>query len=288
MFNYESAFARNIGWLREEEQQVLRNKRVAIAGMGGVGGVHLLTLARLGIGKFHIADLDSFELANFNRQAGASLSSLGRPKVEVMAEAARDINPECELGVYPEGVSEANLDAFFDGVDVYVDGLDFFSFDIRERVFAYCASKGIPAVTVAPLGMSAALLNFLPGGMSFEEYFRVAGRPDLEKAVRFLVGLAPALQHRHYLADKTRVDLESGAGPSTVMACQLCAGVAGIEVLKLLLGRGKVWAAPHGIQYDGYRNKLAHTWRPGGNRNPLNRIAIAIAMRQLGLNGQRG
>ena len=127
MFHYESAFARNIGWLREDEQQVLRNKRVAIAGMGGVGGVHLLTLARLGIGKFHIADLDRFELANFNRQAGAALSSLGRPKVDVMAEAARDINPECELGVYPEGVSEANLDAFFDGVDVYVDGLDFFS-----------------------------------------------------------------------------------------------------------------------------------------------------------------
>lgn len=288
MFDYQSAFARNIGWLREDEQQVLRNKRVSIAGMGGVGGVHLLTLARLGIGRFNIADLDNFELANFNRQAGASMATLGRPKVEVMAEAAREINPELELGIFRDGVNESNLDAFFDGVDVYVDGLDFFSFEIRERVFAYCADKGIPAVTVAPLGMSAALLNFLPGEMSFEEYFQVAGRPDLEKAVRFLVGLAPALQHRHYLADKTRVSLESGAGPSTVMACQLCAGVAGIEVLKLLLGRGKVWAAPHGIQYDGYRNKLAHTWRPGGNRNPLNRLAIAIAMRQLGINRRRG
>lgn len=288
MFDYQSAFARNIGWLREDEQQVLRTKRVAIAGMGGVGGAHLLTLARLGIGRFNIADLDSFELANFNRQAGAAMSTLGRPKVEVMAQAARDINPELELGVFPDGVNEANLEAFFDGVDVYVDGLDFFSFDIRERVFDYCARNGIPAVTVAPLGMSAALLNFLPGEMSFEEYFQVAGRPDLEKAVRFLVGLAPALQHRHYLADKTRVSLGSGAGPSTVMACQLCAGVAGTEVLKLLLGRGKVWAAPHGIQFDGYRNKLAHTWRPGGNRNPLNRLAIEIAMRQLGLRHRHG
>jgi hypothetical protein len=131
--------------------------------------------------------------------------------------------------------------------------------------------------------MSAALLNFLPGHMSFEDYFQVAGKPELENAVRFLVGLAPALLHRHYLADKTRVDLKARKGPSTVMACQFCAGVAATESLKILLKRGKIWSAPHSIQYDGYRNKFAHTWRPGGNRNPINRLAIAIAKRQLGL-----
>lgn len=283
VFSYDEAFSRNIGWLTANEQVILRNKRIAIAGMGGVGGFHLLTLARLGIGKFNIADLDTFELANFNRQAGASMSNLDHPKVEVMAEMARDINPECNLAIYPQGVNEANLQAFFQDVDLYIDGLDFFAFDARERVFAHCAQNGIPAVTVAPLGMSAALLNFLPGGMSFEDYFQVAGRPELEKAVRFLVGLAPGLLHRHYLADKTRVNLKERRGPSTVMACQLCAGVAASEALKILLKRGKVWAAPHGIQFDGYRNKLAHTWRPGGNRNPLNRLAIAIARHQLGL-----
>jgi molybdopterin/thiamine biosynthesis adenylyltransferase len=283
MFNYETAFSRNIGWLSHDEQQILQQKRVAIAGMGGVGGFHLLTLTRLGVGKFNIADLDTFELANFNRQAGAGMSTLGRPKVEVLAEMARDINQECDLAIYSQGVNEANLEAFFQGVDLYVDGLDFFAFDARERVFTYCAQHGIPAVTVAPLGMSAALLNFMPGSMSFEDYFQLVGQPELEKAVRFLVGLAPALLHRHYLADKTRVDLKSRKGPSTVMACQLCAGVAASEALKILLKRGKVWAAPHGIQFDGYRNKLAHTWRPGGNRNPLNRLAIAIARHQLGI-----
>lgn len=283
MFNYETAFSRNIGWLSPDEQQSLRHKRIAIAGMGGVGGFHLLTLTRLGIGKFNISDLDTFELANFNRQAGAGVSTLGRPKVEVLAEMARDINQECDLAIYPQGVNEANLEAFFQGVDLYVDGLDFFAFDARERVFTYCAQHGIPAVTVAPLGMSAALLNFMPGSMSFEDYFQLAGQPELEKAVRFLVGLAPALLHRHYLADKTRVDLKARKGPSTVMACQLCAGIAASEALKILLKRGKVWAAPHGIQFDGYRNKLAHTWRLGGNRNPLNRLAIAIARHQLGI-----
>lgn len=283
MFSYETAFSRNIGWLTHDEQQSLRQKRIAIAGMGGVGGFHLLTLARLGVEKFYIADLDTFELANFNRQAGASLSTLGRAKVEVLAGMARDINPDAEIRVFPGGVNAENLADFFRDVDLYVDGLDFFAFDAREQVFKYCAEHRIPAVTVAPLGMSAALLNFMPGGMSFEDYFQVAGRPELEKAVRFLVGLAPALLHRHYLADKSRVDLKAGKGPSTIIACQLCAGVAASEALKILLGRGKVWAAPHGIQFDGYRNRLAHTWRPGGNRNPINQLAIALARRQLGI-----
>jgi molybdopterin/thiamine biosynthesis adenylyltransferase len=251
--------------------------------MGGVGGFHLLTLARLGVEKFNIADLDSFELANFNRQVGAGMASLERAKVDVLAEMARDINPEADIRIFSSGVNEQNLPEFFRDVDLYVDGLDFFAFDARERVFDHCARQGIPAITVAPLGMSAALLNFLPGGMRFEDYFQLAGRPELEKAVRFLVGLAPALLHRHYLADKSRVDLKAKKGPSTVLACQLCAGVAATEALKILIGRGKVWAAPHGIQFDAFSNRLAHTWRPGGNRNPLNRLAIAIALKQLGL-----
>lgn len=283
LFDYHRAYSRNIGWLSDAEQESLRSKRVAIAGMGGVGGAHALTLARLGVGKFRIADLDTFELENFNRQAGAMLSTIGRPKVDVLLDMIRDINPEAEVDVFPKGVDAANVDQFFADVDAYVDGLDAFAFGARELVFAHCASKGIPATTVAPLGMSAALLNFLPGAMTFEGYFGLAGCSDLEKSVRFLVGLAPSLLHRHYLVVRTAVDLRERRGPSTVMACQLCAGVASIEVLKMLLRRGKIWPAPHAFQFDGYRNKLAHTWRPGGNRHPLNRAAIAIAKRQLGL-----
>src|SRR5450830_175505 len=135
-YNYQQAYARNIGWVTQAEQATLRGKRIAIAGMGGVGGVHLLTLARLGIGAFHIADFDSFDLANFNRQVGATMSSLGRPKVDVLGEMALDINPELKLVRFPSGVSEDNLSSFFEGVDLYVDGLDFFAFSARQATFA--------------------------------------------------------------------------------------------------------------------------------------------------------
>ena len=280
-FSYDEAFSRNLGWVTQAEQQRLKKSRVCIAGLGGVGGVYLLTLARLGVGAFSIADFDTYALANFNRQVGATMSSLDRPKIDVMLAMARDINPELDIRVFSDGLNPGNLDAFLDGGDVYLDGLDFFALDIRRRVFALCNSKGIPATTVAPLGMGAALLNFIPGRMTFEQYFRLEGRDADEQALRFLVGLSPALLQMSYLVDPSRVDLASRRGPSTVIGVQLCSGIAATQVLKLVLRRGRVVTAPRGLHFDAYRNRLSQTWRPGGNHNPMQRALLAVARRRL-------
>jgi hypothetical protein len=281
IFDYATAFSRNLGWVTPSEQSTLRRKRIAIAGLGGVGGLHLLTLVRLGVGRFNLAEFDRFDLGNFNRQVGASMHSLDLPKLDVMIELARDINPDIEIESFSAGVQAGNVDAFLDGTDAFVDGLDFFAFSARELVFGACHSRGVPAITAAPLGMGVALLNFMPGAMSFADYFGFADCADDDKPLRFLLGLAPSMAHRHYLADVSYVDLRAGRGPSTAMSCHLCAGVAGTEALKVLLRRGNVVAAPRGLQFDAYRNKLVHTWRPGGYRNPLQRLATAIARRQL-------
>ncbi|NMG69877.1 ThiF family adenylyltransferase [Parazoarcus communis] len=287
-FDYDAAFSRNVGWVTQGEQQSLRGKRIAIAGMGGVGGSHLLTLARLGIGAFNIADFDTFDIVNFNRQAGATMSSLGQPKMAVLAERARDINPALDIRTFPEGVTLDNLERFLEGVDLYVDGLDFFAFDARRATFAACRRLGIPAITAAPLGMGTAVLAFLPDSLSFEDYFCLDGCDEEEMAIRFLLGLSPAMLQRGYLADPSRVNLAEHRGPSTVAACELCAGVTAVESLKILLGRGVVRPAPHGFQFDAYRQRFVRTWRPGGNRNPLQRIALWVARRQLrGMRGAR-
>lgn len=286
-FTYEQAFSRNIGWVTRDEQAALRSKRVAIAGMGGVGGTYAVTLARLGVGAFNLADFDSFDIPNFNRQAGAMLSTNGQPKVEVIARMVRDINPDADIRIFNAGIDANNLGDFLAGVDLYLDGLDFFVFDIRQKTFAACAAAGIPCTTVAPLGMGAAVLNFLPGKMTFEEYFQWGERPDDEKALRFLLGLAPAGLHRAYLVDPSSVNLAERRGPSTIMAIQLCAGLAATQALKIMLGRGPVLAAPRGMQFDPYLNKLVHTWRPFGNRNPLQRMALIIGRRYMAKLAQR-
>lgn len=280
-FSYEEAFSRNLGWVTAVEQQILRGKRVAIAGMGGVGGSHLITLTRLGIGSFHIADFDTFELANFNRQAGARLSSIGKPKATVLHDMAKDINPELDIKVFPEGVTPENLDNFLDGVDIYIDGLDFFVLDVRSKVFARCHELGIPCVTAAPAGMGSAFLIFQPDGMSFEEWFRLDGLPKQKQLVNFMVGLTPGGLHRTYLMDAAHMDFIGQRFPSTGLSCELSAGVATAQALKILLKRGPVKAVPYYHHFDAYACKWKQGRLPGGNNHPWQRFKLSIAYKQI-------
>ncbi|NQU69878.1 MAG: ThiF family adenylyltransferase, partial [Rhodospirillales bacterium] len=275
-FNYQEAFSRNIGWISEREQEQLRCKKIAIAGMGGVGGAHLMTLTRLGVGSFHIADLDRFELANMNRQAGASMATLCREKTDVMAAMVRDINPEVDLKIFEEGVDEGNIDAFLAEVDLFVDGFDFFVIDIRRKVFARCAELGIPAITAAPIGFGAAYIIFMPGRMTFEQYFRLDGHAEERQYVNFALGLTPKGFHRSYLVDPSRLDFAGKRSPSTSAAIQLCSGVVGAEAMKILVGRGTVYAAPWYNQFDAFRARWKRGLLPLGNNGPLQALKRLI------------
>lgn len=274
VFNYGKAFSRNIGWVTLAEQEKLKSARIAIAGLGGVGGAHLRTLARLGLTKFNISDFDDFDVHNLNRQAGAFMSTMGQPKLDAMANLALDINPEIDLRRFPQGVQPENVDEFLRDVDIYVDGLDFFALPARRMVFAKCREKGIPVLTAAPLGVGAAFLYFSPTGMSAEEYFKWEGHDLQEQYARFIAGLSPAMLNRDYLVAPEAVNFQERRGPSTAMACDLCAGVMGASVLKVLLGRGSVKAAPWGMHFDAYHQKLKFTWRPFGNSNPLQQLLL--------------
>lgn len=290
MFNYKEAFSRNIGWVTQLEQQRLCQSKVAIGGLGGVGGDHAIVCARLGIGNFHISDLDSYDVANFNRQAGACMSTLGRPKADVMEETLRGINPEAVIKNFTSGVTDDNLEDFLQDVDVYIDSLDIFALEIRRKVFRRCYEKGIPAITAAPMGMGTSMLVFRPGGMSFDDYFNIQDplpndtqqrKDDIfrDNIIRFVIGVSPSLQQRHYLVERSSVNFLQKKVPSTCMGISLAAGVLCTNVLKLLLKRGDVIYAPRGMHFDAYRNKLIKTWRPGGNKNLLQKYMFRTLKR---------
>jgi len=281
MFNYEQAFSRNIGWLTIQEQQKLRRCRVAIAGAGGVGGIHLLTLSRLGIGNFNIADFDTFEIHNFNRQSGAMMSTIDQEKVKVMQSMALDINPELDIKVYGQGINETNVDDFLAGVDIYVDSLDFFALNARKMVFKRCYEMSIPVVTAAPLGMGCAYLAFLPGQMSYEQYFRFEGKSELDQYIQFLIGLSPGMLQQGYLVEQSALDFDAKKGPSTPMAVNLCAGIAGTNVVKILLQRGDVLCAPRGLHFDAFRNKMVKTHCRFGNNGLQQRMLFRLAKRMV-------
>ena len=272
VWSYEDAFARNRGLITADEQQRLRNCRVAIAGMGGVGGIHLVTLARLGIGRFTIADPDIFEVANFNRQAGATCSAIGRSKVEVMAEIAREINPEVDLRVHKGPIDGGNADEFLRDADLFVDSVDFFSIDLRRTLFRMAAERGIYGITAGPIGFSTAWLTFSPTGMSFDAYFDLHdGMEPLDSLIAFAVGLTPAATHLAYM-DLKKVDVASRTGPSAGAACQLCAGVAAVAAVKILTGRGSLRPVPYYSQFDAFSHVLRSGYLRWGNRHPWQRL----------------
>lgn len=98
-FSYDEFITRNLGFVTAGEQAKLRAARVFIPGVGGMGGAAFMLLVRAGVGHFTIADIDTFEVSNLNRQVFASLDTVGQLKADAAAEAARRINPEIGLDV---------------------------------------------------------------------------------------------------------------------------------------------------------------------------------------------
>jgi molybdopterin/thiamine biosynthesis adenylyltransferase len=232
-----------------------------------VGGAHLQTLARMGVGSFHLADPDHFEVANFNRQLGASMQTLGCNKADIMASELRAINPHATAQAFTDGIHEDNLAEFLDGVDVVVDGIEFFRIEVREMLYKGCRERGIPVVNAGPIGYGAAVLVFEPDGLSFEEYFGMdPNYTRAEKLIAMALGLGPGARGD---MDPSAVQFDAEKGPALASACMLCAAAAATEVLKLLTGRGRIASAHRGIYYDILRNRTLRL-----KRSPALRTSI--------------
>lgn len=272
-------FSRNIGLISNANQIKLCQARVAVAGVGGVGGIHLLTLARLGIGKFTIADMDVYERANISRQFGAKHSTLGDFKTSVISNLLQDINPTIESKIFPKGVDRENIGEFLQGADFFVDGMDFFEVEIRRELFKKAREMGIYALTSAPLGFGSTLQVFSPQGMSFDDYFGISEEmPYLEKLAAFASGLAPRPYHLKYL-DLSKVSLENKSGPAVAPACTLAASLVATCVVRLVAGE-PVRAVPYYTQIDLYRSKFRNGYLVWGGKNPLQKLKRHIILKK--------
>ena len=129
----------------------LANAHVAVFGIGGVGGHLAEALARAGVGHIHLIDRDTVSLSNINRQAVALHSTVGKPKVEVMAERIRDINPACEVTpsvcfYLPETAHEFDMTAY----DFVADCVDTVS--AKVELVVRCHGTGTPLISAMGAG----------------------------------------------------------------------------------------------------------------------------------------
>ena len=121
--HYREMTRRNQPSLSVAEQSALRAVRVLVAGCGSIGGAPVVPLVRLGVERFVLCEPGDYELNNLNRQA-ADMGDIGRNKAEVQAARARAINPQAEVLVEPDGVTEDNVDWLVGTTDVVIDGVD--------------------------------------------------------------------------------------------------------------------------------------------------------------------
>ncbi|MBR0443379.1 MAG: tRNA threonylcarbamoyladenosine dehydratase [Clostridia bacterium] len=129
--------SRTAALIGETALSKLAHARVAVFGIGGVGGYITEALARAGVGALDLIDSDEVSVSNINRQIIALHSTVGRPKVAVMAERIRDINPDCTVHTYerlylPENAEEFDLPVY----DYIADAIDTVSAKIELAVRA--------------------------------------------------------------------------------------------------------------------------------------------------------
>ncbi|MBQ3505312.1 MAG: tRNA threonylcarbamoyladenosine dehydratase [Clostridia bacterium] len=147
----DETLTRTAALIGEKSVEKLKNARVIVFGLGGVGGYTAEALARSGVGSMDIVDNDVFALSNINRQIGALHSTIGRRKTEVMAERLRDINPELnitahELFVLPENVEQFDFSAY----DYVVDAID--TVKSKIAIIERAKMSGVPVLSAMGAG----------------------------------------------------------------------------------------------------------------------------------------
>jgi len=224
---------RTILMLGRQAVDTLRGKTVAIAGCGGQGGAACLTLARMGVGGFHLADPKPFDEPDINRQWAASRATLGRNKARVYEEMLLAINPDIRVRSFCEGLTDANVEGFVDGADMLIDCLDIsVAPGLRARMFAAARGRGIYAATGAMISFGGIITVASPDGLPME----LAGGQE-EESIRD-AKLPPFLEEVFVpeLVRRIEKTIASFRAPSLAVSPALLGLLLSTEAVVALLG----------------------------------------------------
>ena len=212
---YPYRYLRNREIISIDEQLTLAQSKVAVVGAGGLGGQVILLLGRVGIGHLVVVDRDVFDETNLNRQVLSNRSNLGRSKAGEAASALENINPAVEVTALQVTLEESNAADILVGSQVVVDALD----SVRDRLLLEGVAKkiGVPLVHGALAGFQGQIMTILPEDEGLKRIY----------------------------GDGTN-ELEGSKRPEAVLGvpaltASLVANLEAMEVVKILLRRGKVF-----------------------------------------------
>ena len=248
---YNEIYSRNIGIINASDQEKLQQSTIAIAGVGGVGGLLAERLIRIGVGRLKIADPGTFEKSNFNRQFGASMKSLGHNKAEQVFYQIKDINPQAKIDVNTTGMtSEADAIQFVCDSDLVIDEMDFGLFKQSIGLQRAARQRGIYYFFTSAIGFGSVIVIFSPKGLTLEEFDGVPENADLNRIEKIHVALErvmpilpsytsiniPAALQEIYTAERTVPTVSIGVGLASILAAN--------EAVNIILKKRDVVIAP--------------------------------------------
>ncbi len=256
---YQSRTNRNIGWITPEEQNILRQSCVAIAGTGGMGGLVAQSMVRLGIGEIRIADPEVFDLSNMNRQVACMQNAIGRSKAIETANLLRTITDDYKLVVYPEGIGPDTVEGFVRGADVIVDEIEFWNIGSCVRMHQEARAIDIPIFNCLTVGFATYLHLFTSKSMHVEKMLNMnlVDAERLERSVLdgsiqdsirqhmaevILECFIPSLPAYYREPNTLVMDRLTKEGVASIIATNppVAAGIVANQVLLQLLAKGGV------------------------------------------------
>ena len=207
----------------------LKNAKICVVGVGGLGNPITTRLVAMGVGTIRIVDRDVIELSNLHRQTMFDEDDVGQVKVEVAAKKLQKLNPDCKIEALAVSVNDYTALEVVQGCDVVVDALD--SVNARYALNKACVKFGIPFVTGAAVGVSGQVFTIIPGTSacyhcmfpSLDEesmptcsiegvhpsILSIVGGIEVAEAVKLIIGKKPSLSERILHIDLENVDFTS-------------------------------------------------------------------------------
>jgi molybdopterin/thiamine biosynthesis adenylyltransferase len=257
---YDLITCRNLGLIDESEQQKIKNTKVAICGLGGIGSPIVEMLARLGVGSFSLLDHGKFEPTNMNRQIFMFTDTNDQLKTDVTEGFIKKINPESQVEKYTV-INSQNVSKFLEGSHVAVLAADallpilLMSRKARELsiplIEGWAVAFGNVRVFTSETPSLEEVYHFPTINRSVEEISETEQDELLLKSIFDLAETFPGLTE-HYPEKALKRMKEEGTGTTLAPLVWLTSVLMTIEVLKIILKKGKLALAPAFTVYDPF------------------------------------
>jgi len=246
---------RTLMFFSSSDISLIENKTIALAGLGGVGAIVLELLARMGVMKFRLMDMDKYELSNMNRQIFATQSTLDCWKVDVGISRVKEINPYAEIEMaFKEKANKANSEELIRGADMLIIETDFPSSKVLFHEFA--RKHQVPIINghcVSVVGGVVKVFDYRdPKQVDGKRHFRTT---ILDKLAHILLGSGKSLDEMTWddleQLDKSKVPTASLNFVTNLVGCMVVA-----ETVKFLTGMGKSCRYPKEIYVNLAKPKM--------------------------------